>query len=90
MRHLLRSVLAGAVLFAATLTPAKTLIYAGSLIEGRASDPIQGEDRDRKLPASQVVNMLRIPGVQRAYPGGRPFRHATGPLAASRAVGWRS
>ena len=36
----------------------------GSLIEGRASDPIQGEERDRKLPATQVVNMLRIPGIQ--------------------------
>ena len=36
----------------------------GSLIEGRASDPIPGEDRDRRLPSSQVVNMLRIPGVQ--------------------------
>ncbi|HZZ72307.1 MAG TPA: pilus assembly protein N-terminal domain-containing protein [Pirellulales bacterium] len=35
-----------------------------SLVEGRASDPILGEDRDRRLPASQIVNMLRVPGIQ--------------------------
>jgi len=36
----------------------------GTLLDGRAADPLQGEERDRRLPASQVVNMLRIPGVQ--------------------------
>ena len=59
MRHLLRSVLAGAVLLAATLTHAKTLIYAGSLIDGRS-------DIVRKA-VTVTVEADRITGLADGY-----------------------
>ncbi|MCG8586748.1 MAG: pilus assembly protein N-terminal domain-containing protein, partial [Pirellulales bacterium] len=35
-----------------------------SVIDGTASDPIVTEATERRLPVSQVINMLRVPGVQ--------------------------
>ena len=35
-----------------------------TVIDGRASDPIVSEATERRLPVSQVINMLRVPGVQ--------------------------
>ena len=60
MRHLLRSVLAGAVLFAATLTHAKTLIYAGSLIDGRT-------DTVRDLGARDNLNTALRDAVAKGW-----------------------
>jgi pilus assembly protein CpaC len=34
------------------------------LVEGRAADPLAQEESGRRLPPTQVVNLLRIPGVQ--------------------------
>ena len=33
------------------------------LVQGRAADPLAQEETGRTLPATQVINMLRIPGV---------------------------
>ena len=35
-----------------------------TVIDGRASDPIVTEASERRLPVSDVINMLRVPGVQ--------------------------
>ena len=35
-----------------------------TVIDGRASDPIVTEATERRLPVSDVINMLRVPGVQ--------------------------
>jgi pilus assembly protein CpaC len=36
----------------------------GRLVEGSTSGPLTAEETGRQFPASQVINMLRIPGVQ--------------------------
>jgi len=59
MRPPCRSLLAGAALFAATLAPAKTLIHAGSLIDGRA-------DTARKA-VTITVDGDRIAGIADGY-----------------------
>lgn len=36
----------------------------GGLVEGMAADPLVQEETNRRLPATQVINMLRVPGEQ--------------------------
>ena len=36
----------------------------GGLVEGLAADPLVQEETNRRLPATQVINMLRVPGEQ--------------------------
>lgn len=40
--------------------------WGGSLSEGQAAEPFAGQNTDgtRALPSSQIINMLRVPGVQ--------------------------
>lgn len=38
-------------------------VLGRGVMEGPASDPLVREETNRQLPATQVVNMLRIPGV---------------------------
>ncbi|MEN6496323.1 MAG: pilus assembly protein N-terminal domain-containing protein, partial [Thermoguttaceae bacterium] len=40
------------------------VINTRGIVEGRAADPLSQEESGRPLPATQVINMLRIPGVQ--------------------------
>src|SRR5258708_2588119 len=59
MHSACRSLLAGTALLAATLAPAKTLIYAGSLIDGRADTARKG--------VTITVDGDRITGVADGY-----------------------
>ena len=40
------------------------MVSGRGVVEGRAADPMGQENPTRSLPATQVINMLRIPGVQ--------------------------
>jgi pilus assembly protein CpaC len=40
------------------------LVNTRGLTEGRAADPLLAEETGRPLPPAQVINMLRIPGIQ--------------------------
>ncbi|NQT38297.1 MAG: pilus assembly protein N-terminal domain-containing protein [Planctomycetes bacterium] len=37
---------------------------SGHLVDGTAVDPLRREETNQQLPATQVINMLRIPGAQ--------------------------
>lgn len=38
--------------------------FAGGLVEGVAADPLVGQEEAARISGTQVINMLRIPGVQ--------------------------
>jgi pilus assembly protein CpaC len=40
------------------------MVVGRGLVEGRAVDPMGQENPNRAMPATEVINMLRIPGVQ--------------------------
>ena len=39
-------------------------LFGGGVNGGRAADPLSAEEAGRRLPPAQIINLLRVPGIQ--------------------------